>query len=389
MEKEEIIRDYYKTAHIILPEHPERRQFKFQLLNNKWVVLDKRIRNEEDLRKYLIRLAPKHVFCSIAQWLNPLGIEKTDYKYNKILIAIDGFLEIDADNIKEAKTELNKLVKYLKFKNIDIQNIKFSGKKGFHVTYKQDIPEEPNPEERLKLVKKQKVKLVKTIINEGVKIDQHVCMDVLRVTRVEGTVHGGSGRICTSDSLGRPLWPMTGATTRQNIEGREPAKPRSSPIFTIAKYVSSKVPGTKDLHVIFLLYHNKQNYLQDVKNLQRKYRLGDFFLFETGEFVQAMCLNALVLQRIKKIIRTSLCVNKNIIKYRKMFFRTSSKINVAKDNIWMSEPIRYQCIVSYEQKDKWVSEPHIKILNLLGISYNPLKLCGDGNVPIYKTIKGD
>ena len=143
----QVIRHYYKTSRTLeLPENPQWRQFRVKKLDGHFVKIQNAIKTLDDLKRELDRFRGdiSDVYYTTSKWLNQ---EKVGSKQPKghfpIMLGADLIFDIDSDGtlegLEEARKQTKKLFTWLndRRRSLEITDIRFSGKKGFHIIAKQ------------------------------------------------------------------------------------------------------------------------------------------------------------------------------------------------------------------------------------------------------------
>src|SRR3990172_8143348 len=82
--RRESLRTYYKTAELWLPPRPTFRQFRVAIARGDGRVvfrkIEDRVRGVETLRRWLLRLAPDHVYFTTSRWLDPQRLGPREFR---------------------------------------------------------------------------------------------------------------------------------------------------------------------------------------------------------------------------------------------------------------------------------------------------------------------
>jgi DNA primase catalytic subunit len=223
--KKRLIRRYYKTVgpeKLWVPPQATRRQFRFMCMSSEdgstfFKKIPDRIKDVRTLRRWLVRLAPFHVYYTTSTWLDPQRLgpkdrtkkgrskKKGGYSLaHNVFLNQELYFDIDMPGKLEAgKKEVLALKDFLHkeygFKDF---RIIYSGGKGFHLhVYDFDWkkftdlrPEDPRIREGM--MTEIKADIVNKVAEAGLIFDADVTMDTRRIIRLPGTVHGKSLNLC-------------------------------------------------------------------------------------------------------------------------------------------------------------------------------------------------
>ena len=208
------LRSYYEEAPLWLPPHPTFRQFRVAVPRGDarlaFLKIDDRVRNETVLRRWLVRLAPEHVYFTTSRWLDPQRLGPREYRGRKagyrvahnILLGQELYFDIDAPGEFDlAKADAERVLDCLRREGLEDLRLVYSGNKGFHIhAYdfeEKFLPRLPaDPRCREAAVQGARKDLVTRIVEAGIGIDVDVTMDPRRILRLPGTVHGATLNIC-------------------------------------------------------------------------------------------------------------------------------------------------------------------------------------------------
>ncbi len=208
------LRAYYASAPLWLPPRPTFRQFRVaverpggRLL---FLKVEDRVKDEETLRAWLLRLAPAHVYFTTSRWLDPQRLGPRDLKGRRagypiahnILLGQELYFDIDAPgDLDGAKEDAAALLAFLHREGLRDLRLVYSGNKGFHVhaydfeaRFLPRLPEDPR--EREAAAQSARAGLVTRIVEAGIGIDVEITMDPRRILRLPGTVHGKTFNRC-------------------------------------------------------------------------------------------------------------------------------------------------------------------------------------------------
>ena len=216
---------YYRTAPMQVPEcwNLARRHLRLQTLNGKFVKLNKfenRI-NSRELRKYCVKHAPRHVYCSVLTWLFPERVgrkHKARHAYpigGAYAVDIDSYL-IQRHNIFHQCWKLNGICRECinLSRKMTLQlceviesyykkiHIVFSGRKGFHI-WVQDFNLKDwtyyNERKPIKSHEVARLKFSSILAAQSYVFDNYhfpISVDPMRILAVPNTLNAESGLTC-------------------------------------------------------------------------------------------------------------------------------------------------------------------------------------------------
>ena len=194
-------RQYYNSdlffKNLLLPSKSSMHHFRMQsFANNRFYRVRQTIKFKKELQDIILKKRAKNVYFTPVKWLDPLDIKtkSTDYMLSSPL-----YFDIDSNILPtsefgEAKKTTGLLTEYIKSEYGRAPSwVVFSGKRGFHVYYWNwdEIPKKyPKPQERIKVFKQERSKILKELLEEKILVDRSVTADPWRILRVPGTLHG-------------------------------------------------------------------------------------------------------------------------------------------------------------------------------------------------------
>jgi hypothetical protein len=366
------------------------------------------INSPRKLKRFIKRCKnPQALYFSISQFLNPhknhgffanqKASSKNRYHYPREgyltadCILLDTFYFIDIDHktdLRIVQEDGRKIIKELGYP----QEIRFSGTKGIHLVYSQQIPEEPNSIKRINCVKAQKKSMTNQLINLKLKTldktHQAILNDPFRVIAAPYSIKGKGGivhPIPIEDFLNKDIYDIvahkcitkaseavkaddskvatagrkTPATQLYRGIGR--AGLSSYPIFF--KFVDNMVSGLKNTYITVIKKHNKKFRVQELMNLQKQKNLSDFIIYSLGNYTYAINLKLQDFDGEAKILKKIKSDNLQFFMRRKHapIPLTSSKY----ENKHLAEELCFMGVLSsnYGQKH-YHSKPHADILGL-------------------------
>ncbi len=214
LRRRERLRTFYRDADLWLPPRPTFRQFRFALERPdgglRFCKVEDRVKDIETLRRWLVRLAPAHVYFTTSRWLDPQRLGPRDLRGRRpgypiahnVLLGQELYFDIDAPgDLAAAKSDASALLRFLHREGLRDLALVFSGNKGFHVhaydfepRFLPRLPEDPRKREAA--AQAARVDLVTRVVDAGIGIDVDITMDPRRILRLPGTVHGKTFNRC-------------------------------------------------------------------------------------------------------------------------------------------------------------------------------------------------
>jgi hypothetical protein len=391
---------FYRTAPLdlgCLTDLPHR-HFRFFLKSGRFLKVDRRIRNEERFRSWLVQYGPRDVYYSVSCWLNPeiLGRRTGTPLTANIILSSDIVFDIDRSpftikNLEEARRDTFRLVRFLAENRYEIRYIAFSGSKGFHVVCR-DPGRYPftDPFEREDQIKAARSMLLDSVISEGIRVDGKVTLDTRRIFRVPGTINSKTGYVCvllSESQLSMPAKEILKTVPRISISTPWiPFRGNDVPLrglgiihwlldrfgvrwgaapFSYASFITSRVPGVSRL-IPFFEYPARispEKAEHRLMAVQDEYGLSDIYLFKSKSSVSAICLSTFQRRRVEKIVRASGSRDYGtLLKYGRQFFRVGSRMDVHGHETETS-PVFIMTIPADNHGNlRFVSSPHREFL---------------------------
>jgi hypothetical protein len=227
MLSQEELNAWYQSTQLDLQwlEKSSRHQFRWRLINERWVTSGRQISNESSLRKLFKHNAPRDLYIGTSAWLNPIDLPRLKDTDIPSPILIDHLVVFDIDfrpfcyrRLERARQATHNLLKWLdNNENLDLQYISYSGGKGFHLILKDNdrsLFGIPDPREREQKVREARQSLLTRVLEAGFPVDKTVTADTRRIIRLPGSLHGTTGWCCTRisrEQLALPLkkWKQT------------------------------------------------------------------------------------------------------------------------------------------------------------------------------------
>jgi hypothetical protein len=360
IEPQQTLRDYYQHAELELAEpfNPFH-QYRVELPNHHFLILKDKIRNTEDLRKWIVRLCPIHVYATANAWLNPQSLSymefngrKAGYNYAQNVLLNDGILAFDTDfharPYQEAKDDALAIQDYMHECGYRVDYVAFSGG-GFQLKiYEHDLHlarsySSRNMSAVFRMYRELRVPFIEELERRGVQIDKEITLDSRRILRVVGTVNSKNGYVCTSirdldgfeladverlnlggiapatENVGMTnfflndkdaddsLWGKSGRTSRTRTKPNEVNPTQSAPQPTI--YLGSPTIGTVDRQIVMLRFKSDVNLTQLKEHLSRfaaQEQLAPFLIFKSTKDPEGLwCISPSAIQTagMKRLLR--------------------------------------------------------------------------------------
>ncbi|HEV8595150.1 MAG TPA: hypothetical protein VGR51_06440 [Thermoplasmata archaeon] len=206
--------EFYRHAPLWLPSRPTFRQFRVarETADGRTAFrkIEDRVKDEETLRAWLVRLTPLHVYFTTSRWLDPVRLGPRDLRHKRggypiahnVFLGQELYFDIDAPgDLAAAKADARALLAFLRREGLADLRLVYSGNKGFHVhaydfeqRFAPEFPEDPRKREAA--AQAARADLVTRVVGAGIGIDVDVTMDPRRILRLPGTVHGTTFNIC-------------------------------------------------------------------------------------------------------------------------------------------------------------------------------------------------
>jgi hypothetical protein len=224
-----------------------RRHFRLETLNNKFVKLSRfenRI-NAEELRKYCVRYAPRHVYFSVLSWLFPERVGPKSKAGSAVPLNHGYACDIDSYVIMRHNL-FHKCLKIRKVcpecialsRKMTLQlceqirryysniHIVFSGRRGFHVHVLDfDINDwtRYNPRRPIRSHERARYKFSRLLQTQTYVFDRShfiLAVDPMRILAVPGSLNGDTGLVCSYVGSPREL---ESKTVREILEKANPS----------------------------------------------------------------------------------------------------------------------------------------------------------------------
>lgn len=336
--------NYYKENHKKIFDSIENPQWRiFKSFDEDGICRQnkRQITSPKKLLKFILQCKnPQKLYVSISTFLSPqsnhgnftnqkVTLKDGHYFYphsgfliaDNILIESDFFIDIDDKDIELAKQDTIKILNYMKEnKEYELKLCQFSGSNGFHLIYKDKLRKEiPDPAKRIEYIAGRKDKLAQKIVKLGLKtIDKNHLNIMKDIYRVRAATHSikPSGNIVkpfdtfSVKNLTRAIKQMKIASEGKPVEkqgsnyqyrGNEGASITSCPIHF--KFVDNMVNGLNNNFVTVIKKHIKRFNVNKLKEIQKLYRLSDFYIVNIGNYIYAYNPKLVQFKRLMKILR--------------------------------------------------------------------------------------
>ena len=185
--------EYYTNCELFLRPNNKFKYYKFQLENNQWVTINKKVSTIPQLRKLLLNYLPVNAYQSQAEFLSFNNIEEPNYQVaDKCFMHSDLWIDLDAHDcggLRNAQKHVRSILRASKF---PLQRIVFSGG-GFHIYYELPRSSILSPKERMLHFYNLKKRLLLEL-KQSFPID--VFYDTERITRLEGSWNSNKNNPC-------------------------------------------------------------------------------------------------------------------------------------------------------------------------------------------------
>jgi len=399
--KLETIRKYYETCDFPeLVDHSQWRQYRFLLWDGTGKKVKDQIRNKEALRKWLVRYAPKAVYCTTSTWMNPAKIGKRE-EYSKsqyrigdnLMIGHDLIFDIDNKDLETSRKITLQLIDFMEPLGYKVKEIIFSGGKGFHVWF--DDPEKisiADPREREYFYMAHRKEILAKVVNAGIKVDPVVTANTRCIVRVPGTVHWKTGFVacyCKREEIEKPIGEFLKTVKRvwpegtfkkekgdgEKIWGQITDNPEYFKMWqgNDSYHLSNFVRGTKNRYVLFLRFQYiwLDGVVERLQKLQERFNLTDVYLYgsDLKHRYTAVCLKTMQPEQIVKIVKACDAVNKEMLHahgFRPSYIPVSEKFV---DGEVLAPALSYITTLKGfpgENERHYVSKSHLQMMKEMG-----------------------
>lgn len=150
-----------------------------------------------DVRDMLSATSPMHAFYVTSYFLQPDKLGKRGNDGAIFLYSDEFVIDIDREELQEAKESTLKILEVLKFLQIPIRYIVYSGRKGFHIHCSME--KTSHSEMETISIKKAMISRIysssEILFRERIAIDEPVSWDTRRLIRIPGSIHGKTGNL--------------------------------------------------------------------------------------------------------------------------------------------------------------------------------------------------
>jgi hypothetical protein len=128
-------------------------------------------------------------------------------------------------------------------------------------------------------------------------------------------------------------------------------------------YWTNKVLGTNNNYIPVMIYHEKQNYLSEVKKLQSKHFLGRIRILTLEGKVYVVSTKIMQYNQLNKLLSTTKCVNKNVFsKYRSIYVPINAELKEELEGLLKGSMSKsHEKIFDNEQEGLFSGDNKIKI----------------------------
>jgi hypothetical protein len=359
-----------------------------------------KIYSTEHLKKFLGK-NPDKVYVSIGKFHNPHKVfgkkpKRAQWMYvDSLFYNSELFFDFDSESdLKLAIEDGRDVIKFMEGNpRYKLKDIIFSGSKGFHLVYKDLKPNmNPDPLKRLKATEQARKRLIDKLpkLNTVDKLHKKIFCDQFRVRAVPYSFKTYMVSFIDKDYfmnqpyskiilLVRSKQPMTRTTSatakshRPNIpDDMRPGisiNPRESDegkLYPLSfKFITNRVEGTKTKYVPVLKYHKKTDTDHIIRLLQKRYKLGSFYLLQSEDIKTYICLTVVDKSRLIKIMRMSKCINMNSFTF---YGYTWIPITPTLDSKGKIVYPLHTCkkVIQIPTKKENISKPHARLFNIIG-----------------------
>jgi len=287
-------------------------------------------RNHGILSKQAVKSKDGHIFYPRAGYMVADNIILDSYF----------FMDFDSEyDLSVAQEDARKVIRHMSSnKDFIFKSVQFSGTKGFHLIYEPlKKPKKKKPLDRIEEYLKSKRKLSEEIVKLGLKTIDPLHMKMMQdLTRVYAApyslkkngnvvtpmglekfmkidaynlicsynkaIEGESERITTAPDEYKvaPSKAKTLAPQQYSDWERHGLSSQSSFYFA-----DNMINGLKDNYITIIKKHNKRFRIEDIRKIQRIYKLSHFYIERIGDYTYAYNTKALQFKRLVKILKAS------------------------------------------------------------------------------------
>ena len=355
------------------------RHFKAKLADGKFIQNRRKITSAEKLYEMLDGYDVAALYHSCAYYLNSQLVRGNLVSSKETLFLFSNFLiDLDAigNDLEQCRKDALKIIKALKGSKYGLKAVNFSGRAGLHLVYALKYkPRIKDIEARFNFYKEETSRFQAQIAKLKLKTYDYKVTEIFRVYACPYSFKSNGNMVTplTKKELTQNLYTLL---TSKSIVLSEPngndgvfrplkrhGKDRAEVRSFHFKYLDNMVNGTKANYITLLEHYNFMPKL--LKEIQAKYKLSDFYVFEIGKRIYSLNLKCVSFEREMKILKAAKSLNLNTMAGRK---HIPIIITAIKDNNnKMASMIKFEGIIKspYGLKDIH-SRPHC---NFFGVKY--------------------
>jgi len=339
---------YYKSKDFNpqLPDNPKFRLFKGKDRNRRWHVNKKTIRNEKQLKNWIIKSGVIDIFYTKNLFKNPRKLLNYDSITNQIILQDNICIDIDEDfsidGLEKARKDALVVIDELRKEfGLEPKEICFTGSKGFRIIYELYNVNRDNIDHSI-----MKRKIYKLRKQYNISIDGLVLGQEKQIIRQNKSINSKSNLLCREISQGelnKPIQEILKLVNVFNVQA--PLKP---PALETGKKVDDK--GGLHLHpplplsnverdgvishcftnrsgkryVLFIKHKIQRKKL--LKKIQQKYDTGTLYGFKQDDFYYWVSPRTFQKERLKKVLKAAQSLNiKEFYKFGNNMFTLKPK----------------------------------------------------------------
>jgi len=397
---------YLESKQIELPPNPERHQYKIMLQDKTFIRIKKKIPTVQKLREHLLILEKqgkfriediKAIYWGTLEWLNPEKVTTLQvsqgYQTADRLILRDVLpFDIDGDGTDEgldwARKESIKLLDWIDKQGLTILHIAFSGRKGFHIpTYGPSLPS--NAKDRLATIQKNRKLYYTDLLKKDITVCEASFPDPTRILKIIGSADPQTGLTCTKLKRSDLLLPIPQLKAKINQIKlpplKQPPKPEKKELTPRNQhFITSKILGTKNLHIIILKYNNttQRSKINQITNkLSKTYQMSNWHILKNARHYYILNPTAVTTKRLQKILNTAKPLNQ----HKKIHYYPINNERNQQGKITETEPYHITTINHPKPKPHTTSKAHTTMLLTKYSIQTPGNKCGNNQAQITKT----
>ena len=361
------------------------RQIKLMLRNGRWIKNTSPICHRADLKKFLRENKPLKAYMTASMWLADEKLEgkrlrKGTYKtLNHCYIGSDIVFDFDRKTTwRQVKRDVITIYNHMKqFPHYIFSDLRYSGSRGFHLEYKEEAIDEPDPKKRIERFNQRRKDLINSLPKTKT-LDVELLKNVYQVYKIPGTYDFSTGYKVQSVDINQfikeNIFTILGSLRRTKCRGNDKNSRHSSSVVGkpevlaavpgqgsranyLYKFVSNKVPGVRDMYVPYLLLKKGKGLLS-----ADKYNLDPFYVLDYGGRLAILSLKPVSWKRLEKIMKVYDAMNYNQF-LRKQFCKIRTSQLIYADGRVLSEP---EIISETIGRQRIISRAHSKFIESLG-----------------------